>query len=97
MLVFLTLLLKLSKKINVLVDTLGTKLCIPTEVVESFARGGKAIYIDDNTVANLMFKYRRIVMCSLLSTKFRSSFKACTEIGVKILFEKDAGGGVSKD
>ena len=87
--------LKLSKRINVLVDILEMKLYIPTEVVESFfATGGEVIHIDDSTVANLMFKYRRIVMCSLLSTKFRSSFNACTERGVKILFGKDAEGGV---
>lgn len=60
MLVFLTLVLKLSKKTNVLVDTLGTKLYIPTEVVESFARGGKAICIDDNTEANLILNIEEL-------------------------------------
>lgn len=64
MLVFLTLVLKLSKRINVLVEMLEMKLYIPTEVTEtSFARDGEVIHIDDNTVANLMFKYGRIVMC----------------------------------
>lgn len=92
MLVFLTLVLKLSKRIKVLVDMLEMKLYIHTEVVESsFPRGGAVIHIDDNTVANFIFKYGRIVMCSLLSTIFRSSFNVALKEGSKFCLERMLG------
>lgn len=90
MLVFLTPVLKLSKRINVLVDMLEMKLYIHTEVVESsFPRGGEVIHIDDNTVANFIFKYGRIVMCS--STIFRSSFNVALKEGSKFCLERMLG------